>query len=58
MGRIAESSQTKNYNRLKKIYGIDENGNSLEEDMETMFSVLSMDIAKLISEIKGYFFLI
>jgi hypothetical protein len=44
--------QTKNYNRLKKIYGIDENGNSLEEDMETMFSVLSMDIAKLISEIK------
>lgn len=44
--------ETKNYNRLKKIYGIDENGNSLEEDMESMFSVLSVDIAKLISEIK------
>jgi hypothetical protein len=44
--------ETKNYDRLKKIYGIDENGNSLEEDMETMFSVLSVDIAKLISEIK------
>lgn len=44
--------QTKNYNRLKKIYGIDEGRESLEEDMETMFSVLSMDIAKLISEIK------
>jgi hypothetical protein len=44
--------QTKNYNRLKKIYTIDEDGDSQEEDMETMFSVLSMDIAKLISEIK------
>jgi hypothetical protein len=44
--------QTKNYNRLKKIYGIDESGESLEEDMEAMFSVLSMDIAKLISDIK------
>ena len=44
--------QTKNYNRLKKIYEIDEDGESLEEDMETMFSVLSIDIAKLITEIK------
>jgi hypothetical protein len=45
--------QTKNYNRIKKIYGIDESGESLEEDMEAMFSVLSMDIAKLISEINA-----
>lgn len=44
--------QTKNYNRLKKIYEINEDGKSLEEDMETMFSILSMDIAKLISDIK------
>jgi hypothetical protein len=44
--------QTKNYNRLKKVYSIDEDGDSQEEDMESMFSVLSMDIAKLISEIK------
>lgn len=43
---------TKNYKRVKTIYGIDEDGKSEEEDMETMFSVLSMDIAKLITEIK------
>jgi hypothetical protein len=45
--------QTKKYNQIKKIYGIDEGGESLEEDMEAMFSVLSMDIAKLISEINA-----
>jgi hypothetical protein len=43
---------TKNYNRLKKIYEIDEDGESLEKDMETMFCVLSMDISSMLKEIR------
>lgn len=43
---------TNNYSRLKKIYEIDEEGDSLEEDMETMFCVLSMDISTILKQIR------
>lgn len=38
-------AQTGNYKRLKKLFDVDEDGESLEEDMETMFCVLSIDIS-------------
>lgn len=40
-----------NYNRLKKLFGIDEDGDSLEDDMETMFCVLSMEISTTLGQI-------
>jgi len=42
---------TGNYQRLKKIFEIDEDGESLEQDMETMFCVLSMDITTSLAKI-------
>jgi hypothetical protein len=42
---------TGNYQRLKKIFEIDEDGESLEKDMETMFCVLSMDITTSLAKI-------
>lgn len=42
---------TGNYQRLKKIFEIDEDGESLEKDMETMFCVLSMDITNSLAKI-------
>lgn len=44
--------QTKNYNQLKKLFGIDKDGESLEKDMEYMFISLSMDIAITLNKIK------
>ena len=44
--------QTNNYNKLKKLFGIDEEGESLEKDMEYMFISLSMDIAITLNKIK------
>lgn len=44
--------QTNNYNKLKKLFGIDEEGESLEKDMEYMFIALSMDIAMALNKIK------
>jgi hypothetical protein len=38
-------AQTGNYKRLKKLFDVDEDGESLEKDMETMFCVLSIDIS-------------
>ena len=45
-------AQTKNYNQLKKLYGIDEDGESLEKDMEYLFISLSMDIAMTLNKLK------
>jgi hypothetical protein len=45
-------SLTNNYNQLKKIFGIDKDGESLEKDMEYMFISLSLDIANTLNEIK------
>ena len=45
-------AQTNNYNQLKKLFGIDEEGDSLEKDMEYLFIALSMDIAITLNEIK------
>ncbi len=42
---------TKNYNQLKKLFGIDKDGESQEKDMEYMFISLSLDIAKTLKEI-------
>jgi hypothetical protein len=39
------------YKRLKTIFGIDEDGSSLENDMQTMFCVLSMDLTTTLKEI-------
>lgn len=43
---------TKNYNQLKKLYEIDEEGDNLEEDMTYMFISLSMDLANTLSELR------
>src|ERR1035437_2775448 len=40
------------YYQLKKIFGIDKDGESLEKDMEYMFISLSLDIANTLNEIK------
>ena len=40
-----------NYKRLKFIFGVDSDGNSLEMDMQTMFSVLSMDMTLSLTKI-------
>lgn len=45
-------AQTKNYNQLKKLFEIDKDGDNLEEDMEYLFIVLSMDIAMTLDKIK------
>ncbi len=45
--------QTNNYKQLKKLFGIDEEGESLEKDMEYMFIALSMDIAMSLNKIKN-----
>jgi len=44
--------QTKNYNQLKKLFGIDEDGESLEKDMKYLFISLSMDIALTLNKLK------
>jgi hypothetical protein len=44
--------QTNKYNQLKKLFGIDEAGESLEKDMEYLFIALSMDIAITLNKIK------
>jgi hypothetical protein len=43
---------TKNYNQLKKLFGVDANGDNLENDMEYMFISLSLDISYTLNEIK------
>ncbi|WP_188435018.1 hypothetical protein [Chishuiella changwenlii] len=43
---------TRNYNKLLKIYEIDEKGNSLEEDMNYMFICLSLDITSILKAIE------
>jgi hypothetical protein len=44
---------TNNYNKLKKLFGIDEEGKEgLEKDMEYMFITLSLDIANTLNSIK------
>jgi hypothetical protein len=45
-------TQTNNYNQLKKLFGVDEDGESLEKDMEYLFIALSMDIAITLNKIK------
>ena len=40
-----------NYQRLKTIFGVDEDGESPESDMQTMFCVLSMDITCTLAKI-------
>lgn len=42
---------TKNYNQLKKLFGIDESGENMEKDMEYMFISLSLDIANTLKEL-------
>ena len=42
---------TKNYNQLKKLFGIDKDGENQEKDMEYMFISLSLDIARTLKEI-------
>ena len=42
---------TKNYNQLKKLFGIDEDGENQEKDMEYMFISLSLDITNTLKEI-------
>lgn len=44
--------QTNNYNQLKKIFGIDEEGESIEKDMEYLYIALSIDIAMTLNKIK------
>lgn len=44
--------QTNNYNQLKKLFGIDKEGESLEKDMEYLFITLSIDIAMTLNKIK------
>ena len=44
--------QTNNYNQLKNLFRIDEEGESLEKDMEYMFITLSMDITMTLNKIK------
>jgi hypothetical protein len=44
--------QTNSYNQLKKLFGVDQEGQSLEKDMEYMFIALSMDIAMTLNKIK------
>lgn len=39
------------YKRLKVIYSIDAEGDSLEDDMQTMFCVLSMDLSSILGKI-------
>jgi hypothetical protein len=39
------------YKRLKVIYSIDAEGDSLEEDMQTMFCVLSIDLTSILAKI-------
>jgi hypothetical protein len=41
-----------NYKRLKTIFGVDVEGDSLEEDMQTMFCVLSMDLTMTLQKIR------
>ena len=43
--------QTNNYSQLKKLFRIDEEGDSLEKDMEYMFIVLSLEIAMILKKI-------
>ncbi|MBG6111910.1 hypothetical protein H4V97_000739 [Flavobacterium sp. CG_23.5] len=43
---------TNNYKKLKKIFEVDEDGENLEEDMETMFCILSLDISATLRIIK------
>ena len=43
---------TKNYNLLKKLFGIDSIGDNLENDMEQMFISLSLEISYTLNEIK------
>ncbi len=45
--------QTNNYGQLKKLFEIDEEGDSLEKDMEYMFIVLSLDIAMILKKIRN-----
>jgi len=40
-----------NYKRLKTIFAVDEEGENLEEDMETLFCVLSMDLTVSLKKI-------
>src|SRR5687768_10786119 len=40
-----------NYKRLKAIFGVDAEGDSQEEDMQTMFCVLSMDLTSTLGKI-------
>ncbi len=40
-----------NYKRLKLIFGVDAEGDSIEEDMQTMFCVLSMDLTSTLAKI-------
>jgi hypothetical protein len=47
---------TGNYKRLKKIFEVDEDGESLEKDMETMFCILSIDISATLKMIKENIF--
>lgn len=39
------------YKRLKVIYSIDAEGDSLEEDMQTMFCVLSLDLTSILAKV-------
>ncbi|POY38787.1 hypothetical protein C3L50_11680 [Flavobacterium alvei] len=41
-----------NYQRLKKIFEVDEDGESIEKDMELMFCILSIDITSIIGTIR------
>jgi len=42
---------TKNYNQLRKLFGVDEDGENKEKDMKYMFISLSLDIAATLKEI-------
>ena len=44
--------QTNSYSQLKKLFGIDEEEESLQKDMEYMFIALSIDIAMTLNKIK------
>jgi hypothetical protein len=46
-------SLTNNYNQLKKLFGIEENSDDLEKDMEYMFISLSLDISNNLKEINS-----
>jgi hypothetical protein len=39
------------YQRLRKIFGVDEEGGSLEHDMQTMFCVLAMDLTSSLGKV-------